>query len=300
MKILISGASGFIGSALTARLTEAGHAVTRLVRREPKPGETEIFWDPAAGHLEPVLLEGFDAVVHLAGESIAQGRWTGAKKARIVESRVRGTELLAAALASLSDGPRVWVSASAIGFYGNRADEELDEESPPGSGFLADVCRRWELATRPAADAGIRVVPLRISMVLSTQGGALRKMLPIFRWGLGGRLGSGQQYMSWITLNDLAEAIRHALLTDSIDGPTNAAAPKAVTNREFTRCLAGSLGRPAWAPAPASALRAMLGEMADELLLSSARVVPRRLLDSGFTFLEGDLEVALQSVLEGG
>jgi len=297
MKTLISGASGLIGSALTAGLAEAGHAVTRLVRREPKPGQPEISWDPAAGRLEPALLEGFDGVVHLAGESIAQGRWTRAKKDRIVESRVRGTELLAAALASLSDGPKVWVSASAIGFYGNRGDEELDERSGPGSGFLADVCRRWELATGPAVEAGIRVVPLRISMVLSTQGGALRKMLPVFRWGLGGRLGSGRQYVSWITLDDLVEAIRHALVTDSVDGPTNASAPEPVTNREFTRALGWVLGRPAWAPVPGFALRTMLGEMADELLLSSARVVPRRLLDSGFAFRSGSLKAALESVL---
>jgi uncharacterized protein (TIGR01777 family) len=298
MKILISGASGLIGSALVGRLAEDGHAVARLVRSPPRPDQSDIQWDPAHGKLDCSALEGFDAVVHLAGENIAQGRWTDAKKARIRDSRVQGTRLLAQTLAGSPRAPKVLVSASAIGFYGNRGDEELDEDSPGGKGFLADVCRAWESAAQPAADAGIRVVNLRFGVVLSAAGGALAKLLPVFRLGLGGPTGSGRQYMSWITLDDLVEVILHVVMTDSLDGPVNAVAPQPVTNRQFARTLGRVLRRPAFFRTPACPLRIMLGEMADELLLSSARVLPRRLLDSGFAFRDPGLEQALARLLK--
>jgi uncharacterized protein (TIGR01777 family) len=295
MKILISGASGLIGSALVRSFCDAGHAVTRLVRRQPGPAEVR--WDPAAGRLDPAGLEGLDAVVHLAGEGIAAGRWTQHRKARIRDSRARGTRLLSQALAGLARRPEVFASASAIGYYGNRGDEPLDEESPPGSGFLAEVCREWEAATEPAAKAGIRVVQLRLGMVLASPGGALARMLPMFRVGLGGRLGDGRQYVSWITLDDVVGAIGHVLATDTLQGPVNLVAPRPVTNRQFTAALARVLRRPALLPAPAFALRILLGQMAEELLLASARVVPRRLLDAGYRFRHEELEAALRHVL---
>lgn len=299
MRILVSGATGLIGSALVRHLTTGGDEVTRLGRSQPRPGEAAIRWDPAAGTLEPADLEGFDAVVHLAGESIAGGRWTAAKKARIRDSRVRGTGLLAESLARSTSPPRVMLSASAIGFYGNRGDEALDEDSPPGSGFLAEVCRDWEAAARPALEAGIRLVHLRTGLVLSPAGGALAKMLLPFRLGLGGRIGGGRQYVSWITLDDEVEAIRHVLLTDSLAGPVNLVAPGPVTNRELTRALGRVLRRPTLLPAPSFALRIMLGEMAGALLLSGARVLPRRLLDAGFRFRDPELEGALERLLAG-
>jgi hypothetical protein len=300
MKILLSGASGFIGSALVAKLASEGHELVRLVRAEPKPGEPEIRWDPAAGRLDPASVEGFDAVVHLAGENIAEGRWTEAKKTRIRESRVRGTELVARTLARLANRPDVLVSASAIGFYGDRGDAELDEGSSRGSGFLCEVCRQWEGASRLAGDAGIRVVQLRTGLVLSASGGGLARMLPMFQLGLGGPLGSGRQYVSWITRDDLVAAVRHVLVTDTLQGPVNAVAPQPVTNREFTRALGRALHRPACVPVPGFVLRAALGEMADELLLASTRVLPRRLLQTGFRFGDGDLQAALRRLLTGG
>lgn len=297
MKILLSGASGFIGSALVAGLGGEGHEVIRLVRAEPRPGEPEIGWDPGAGRLDAASLEGFDAVVHLAGESIAEGRWTRAKKTRIRDSRVRGTELLARTLARVKDRPGVLVSASAIGFYGDRGDQELDEQSPRGNGFVPELCRQWEGASRTAGEVGIRVVQLRMGLVLSPTGGALARMLPAFRLGLGGPLAGGRQYVSWITLDDLADVVRHVLVTDRLQGPVNAVAPQPATNREFARTLGRALGRPAWVPVPRFALRAMLGEMADGLLLASTRVVPRRLLDTGFHFGDADLAGALERLL---
>jgi uncharacterized protein (TIGR01777 family) len=297
MNILVTGSSGLIGSALTGKLTAAGHDVTRLVRSSGAAEHRQIRWDPAAGELDAESLEGFDAVVHLAGESVAAGRWTAAKKERIRSSRVQGTRLLAQTLGRLSRPPRVLVSASAIGYYGHRGDDALDEESPPGSGFLAQVCREWEAAADPARGAGIRVVHPRIGLVLSASGGALAKMLPLFRLGLGGPLGSGRQYVSWITLDDLVAAICHSIATDSLSGPVNAVAPEPATNRQFARALGRALRRPARLPAPAFALRAMLGPMADELLLSSTRVIPRKLTDSGFAFDEPDLELALERLL---
>lgn len=298
MKILISGASGLIGSALVKSCTQAGHEMTRLVRTEPRPGQAELPWDPTAERLDPAGLEGFDAVVHLAGESIAGGRWTRRKKERIRDSRACGTRLLSRTLAQLSAPPAVFASASAIGYYGDRGDETLDEESPPGSGFLGEVCREWEAATQPAAEAGIRVVLLRTGLVLASQGSALAKMLPIFRWGLGGRLGSGRQYMSWITLDDVLGAIDHILQSNTLAGPVNLVAPQPVTNRQFTRTLGQVLHRPALLPAPAVALRAVLEEMANALLLGSARVVPRRLIDSGYEFRDPTLDAAFHRLLD--
>jgi hypothetical protein len=297
MKILITGSSGLIGSAAVKSLTAAGNAVTRLVRHQPPPGEAAIPWEPAAGRLDPARLEGFDAVVHLAGESIARGRWTAKKMARIRSSRIQGTRLLSETLARLSDKPKVLACASAVGYYGDRGAEEVDETSPPGSGFLAAVCREWEAATQPAADAGIRVVQARLGVVLAAEGGALAKMLPAFRLGLGGRLGSGRQYMSWITLDDVLGAIAHVLATDALRGPVNLVAPQPVTNAEFARALARTLRRPALLPVPAFVLRAALGQMAVELLLSGARVVPRRLLDSGYRFCDPQLHAALRHLL---
>ena len=294
MRILVTGSSGFIGSALVSSLTAAGHTVTRLVRREPKDGE--VLWNPATSSIDAAALEGHDAAVHLAGENIA-GRWTPAKKARIKESRVKGTRLLAETLARLTKAPKVLVSASAIGYYGDRGDAVLREESSSGSGFLAEVAREWEAATQPAALKGMRVVNLRIGVVLSPQGGALAQMLLPFKLGLGGKMGTGRQYMSWIALDELVNIIQHALAAETLKGAVNAVSPKPVTNLEFTKTLGRVLGRPTIFPMPAFAARAAFGEMADELLLGSTRVEPGRLVASGYQFRYPDLEGALRHLL---
>jgi len=296
MKIVITGSSGLIGTALIASLTEAGHRVTRLVRSQPRAEAGEAHWDPAAGEMDATALEGQDAVVNLAGATIAE-RWTAAKKARIRDSRIQGTRLLCDALAHLQQLPAVLVNASAIGYYGDRGAERLTEDSPPGSGFLADVCREWEGATAAAAQAGVRVVCLRTGVVLSARGGALAKMLPPFRLGLGGRIGSGTQFMSWIALDDLVGIVRHALATPTLAGPVNAVAPNPVTNQEFTTTLGKVLGRPTPFPVPAFAMRLAFGQMADELLLGSARVEPQRIAASGYSFRFPNLEAALRHVL---
>jgi hypothetical protein len=297
--ILVTGASGLIGSALVPALEAAGARVLRLDRRTgPEPGR--LAWNPDAGAIPRDALEGLDAVVHLAGESIAGGRWTAARKTRLLGSRVDGTRLLCAALAGLERPPRVIVSASASGFYGARGDEVLGEDSPPGRGFLAGLARAWEESTAAAEARGIRVVHLRIAPVLASRGGVLAPMLLPFRLGLGGPFGSGRQWMSWIALDDLLAAIRHLLGDDAARGAVNAAAPGAVTNREFARCLGRVLGRPAFLRAPAVALRVLLGEMADEALLAGARVAPRRLQERGFTFRFPELEPALRHVLGRG
>ncbi len=294
MKVLVTGASGLVGSALVPFLTTDGHSVTRLVRTEPGPGEVR--WKPVAGIIDSDRLEGFDGVVHLAGESIAK-RWSAQQKARIRESRVNGTRLLAEALARLKSPPRVLVCASALGYYGSRGERVLREDSGAGTGFLAEVCQQWEAAADPARQRGIRVAHLRIGIVLSPRGGALKEMLLPFKLGAGGRMGSGKQWWSWIAVDDLAGAIAHALSTESLGGPVNTAAPNPVTNAEFTRTLGGVLGRPTIFPMPAFAARLALGEMADELLLSSARLDAGKLVGSGYRFRYPDLESALRHLL---
>jgi len=297
MRVLLSGSSGLAGSALIPVLTGGGHQVVRLVRSEPRDAVSEVRWDPQAGDIDAAGLKGVEAAVHLAGESIAAGRWTAAKRARILESRVKGTRLLAEALAGLEQRPKVLVSASAVGYYGDRGEETLTEESGSGSAFLSEVCRQWENATEPAVAAGIRVVNLRFGVMLSAIGGALPRLLTPFRLGVGGRLGSGSQYMSWIAIDDVIAAILHVLTTEALRGPVNAVAPQSVTNREFTKTIGRVLGRPTVFPLPAFAARLAFGQMADELLLCSQRVEPAKLLASGYQFRFPELEAALRHIL---
>jgi uncharacterized protein (TIGR01777 family) len=297
MRVLVTGSTGLVGAALVPFLTTGGHGVTRLVRSATRTGEPAISWEPEKESIDPSGLEGFDAVVHLAGESIASGRWTAAKKALIMGSRVQGTRLLCEALSRLGRLPKTLLCASAIGYYGSRGDEVLTEESSPGTGFLAEVCREWQVAAAPAVQAGIRTVFLRIGVILSPLGGALAKMLPPFRIGAGGKVGSGRQYMSWIALDDVVGAICHGLNTDSLQGPVNAVSPHPVTNYEFTKALGRVLRRPTVAPLPAFMARVLFGEMADELLLSSTRVAPTRLLATHYAFRFPDLEGALRYLL---
>jgi uncharacterized protein (TIGR01777 family) len=297
-RVLVTGASGLIGSALVPALEAGGASVLRL-GRGAGPEPWRLTWNPDAGSIPRASLEGLDAVVHLAGESLAAGRWSPARKARLLGSRVGGTRLLCETLAALERPPRVMVSASATGFYGDRGSEVLNEESPPGSGFLAGLARAWEESTTVAEARGVRVVRLRIAPVLAPRGGMLAPLRLPFRLGLGGPLGSGRQWLSWIALDDLVAAIRHLLGHDAVRGAVNAAAPGAVTHREFARNLGRVLGRPAFMRVPAVVLRIILGEMADEALLASTRVEPRRLLESGFTFRYPELEPALRHVLIG-
>ena len=290
-RVLISGASGPIGAALVPSLKPAGMEVVRLVRG-PARNAGQISWEPM-GELAPSAVSGFGAVIHLAGESVV-GRWTQAKKNAIRESRVQGTRSVATALARTEGKPRVFVCASAIGFYGDRGDEVLTEESASGSGFLPEVCLEWEEASRICAGAGIRTVNVRIGLVLSAQGGALAKMLPIFKLGLGGRLGSGRQWWSWIHVDDIVGAIHHAVRTESVAGAVNLVAPNAVRNEEFTKVLGSVLRRPALFPVPGFALRVAFGRTAaNELFLSSQRVTPAKLNSTGYTFRFADLKAAL-------
>lgn len=296
MKIVMSGASGLIGSALTAALSAAGYQVAPLTRHNPAPGQP--FWNPHSQHIDFGLARSMDAVIHLAGENIVSGRWTAAKKARILGSRADGTRLLAEALARLEHRPQVLLVCSAIGYYGSRGEDVLDESAPLGTGFLAEVCRQWEEAAQPARDAGIRVVHMRLGVVLSPRGGALAAMLPLFRLGLGGVIGSGRQYMSWISIDDIIGAVQHLLQHSEIAGPANLVSPQPVTNREFTRTLGRTLHRPTLLPAPMPLLRLALGrEKADTLLLSSVRAEPRALQESGYTFRHPDLATALRHLL---
>jgi uncharacterized protein len=294
--VSVTGSSGMLGSALVTSLIADGHSVIRLIRREPRPGERALRWDPTSGAVDPAAGPALaDAVVHLAGANVAS-RWTDARKRLIRDSRVVTTRRLVETFSRLPRPPSVFVSASAIGYYGHRGDEILTEESGPGTGFLAELAREWEAASAPAIVRGVRVVNLRIGIVLSPARGALAKMLLPFRLGLGGAYGDGGQWMSWIALEDVIGAFRHVLATETLRGPVNAVAPTAVTNAEFTRTLARVLRRPTLLPMPASALRLILGEMA-ELLLSSQRVTPARLQRSGYTFRHPTLEGALRSAL---
>ena len=285
-----------IGHALLTFLAADGHKIVCLTRSAAPAHGRHISWDPVAGIIDAKDLEDFDAVVHLAGESIV-GRWTPEKKARILDSRVKGTRLLCESLAHLRSRPIVLVSASAIGFYGDRGDRVLNEESPAGALFLSEVAKAWEAATEPARRNGIRVVNLRIGFVLSQAGGGLTAMLLPFKLGVGGRVGSGRQYVSWIAIDDVVGAISQAILSDALHGPVNAVAPNPVTNREFTNTLGRVLGRPTIFPLPAFAAHLVMGEMADELLLASTRVEPKRLLATGYEFKFPQLAGALRHVL---
>ncbi len=295
MKIVIAGSSGLVGSALIPVLRSQGHEILRLVRSEPKASD-EIQWNPARRELGLSGIEGVDAIVNLAGENVSAGRWTAARQERIRTSRVDATATLVGLLASLGRKPTVLVNASAVGFYGDRGAEILTEESEPGRGFLAGVCQEWENQAEGAGRAGVRTVRLRFGVILSPKGGALAKMLPVFRLGLGGRLGSGQQWMSWVSLDDAVGAIGHALVNPACSGPVNVVAPGGVTNAEFTTRLGRALRRPAVLPVPAMVLRAVFGRMADEALLASTRVVPRVLERGGFAFQHPELAMALDDL----
>lgn len=309
-RIAITGATGFIGRALVRYLEANGHSTVRISRSAPRPGFDDVQWDPAAGRLDPAPLEGIDAVIHLAGETISE-RWTTAHRRAIRESRIRGTQLLAGTLASLARRPRVLVSASAVGIYGDRGDNVLSEESAigayaaaetsrnAGAAYLAQVGSEWEAAAAPAKDAGIRVVHPRSGVVLGAHGGILSRLLPPFRFGAGGKIGDGRQWTSWIALSDEVRVLEFLVLTESLSGPVNAVAPQPVTNAELSHVLARVLHRPAIATVPAFAARLMFGEMADALLLAGQRVVPRKLLDADFRFDHPTLEDALRAELGG-
>ena len=295
MDVVVSGASGLIGTALKGALEGAGHRMVPMTR---STGADGVHWDPDAGVIDSGGLDGVGAVVHLAGEGIGNKRWNEAQKAKIRDSRVRGTTLLAETLAKLGKPPKVLLSGSAVGFYGDRGDEVLTESSRPGGGFLADLCVAWEAATAPAKESGIRVSHLRTGIVLSGSGGVLPKMLTPFKLGVGGKLGSGKQWMSWISIEDEVGAMVHLLADDTADGPVNLTAPNPVTNGDFTKVLGKALGRPTVVAAPKFGLKAILGpEMAQELLLFSQRALPTRLLDTGYTFKQPDLDGTLRTAL---
>ena len=296
LQIAITGATGLIGRALVPLLAAAGHEVKRLVRSRDRLGPGDVYWNPAAGEIDDDGLDGLDAVVHLAGETVSE-RWTKAHKRAILESRVQGTGLLARTLARLPRPPRVLVSASAVGYYGDGGDRELDESSPTGTDFLAGVARAWEEAAAPAAARGIRVVHPRFGVVLNQSGGALERLLPPFRMGAGGKLSHGRQWMSWISLDDAVGALHFLLATHTLAGPVNVTAPNPVTNADFSHTLGHVLHRPAMATVPALALRLMFGEMADTMLLAGQRVLPRKLLAAGFQFRHPTLEEALRHEL---
>jgi len=298
MKILVSGSHGLVGKALVKSFVADGHEVVSLVRTELAFGAPEIEWHPNQGRLDAQRLNGFDAVIHLAGESIASGRWTDEKKRAIRDSRVLGTTLLSNSLAQLSQPPSVFVSASAIGYYGTRGEQVLTEKSSSGDDFLASVCREWEDATRAAVEKGIRTINARFGIILDRNGGALAKMLPPFRMGFGGRIGDGRQWMSWVALEDIVGALKFVMQDENARGPINFVAPNAVTNAEFTRTLGRVLARPTLFPMPAFAARLAFGEMADALLLGSQRVEPEILEDRGFPFYWPTLEPALRHLLE--
>ena len=293
MNVAITGSTGLVGSALVPFLTTGGHTVRRVVRDPARAAPGDVLWDPARGSIDAAALEGVDAVIHLAGEPVTE-RWTRAHKEAIVASRVQGTRLIAETIARLARPPRVFVSTSAVGIYGDGGSQELDESGPHGRDFLADVAERWEAAAEPARAAGVRTVHPRLGVVLSPRGGALARLLPPFQLGGGGKIGSGKQWMSWISLDDTIGAYHHLLGADALDGPVNVTAPAPVTNEEFSRTLAHVLGRPALVTVPGFALKAMFGEMAEVMLLQGQRVLPRRLLESGFAFRHPTLEEGLR------
>ena len=295
MKIVISGASGLIGTQLVTSLKSSGHEVVQLVRRSAAAGQ--IMWDPKSGKLDPASLEGCDAVIHLSGAGIGDKRWSDAYRKEILDSRTATTLLLANTIASLQRKPSVFLSGSAIGIYGARGDEQLTETSAHGTGFLADVCKQWEAAAKPAIDAGVRTVFLRTGIVLSPKGGALKKLLPLFRLGVGGKFGNGKQWQSWISMDDEVASIIH-LLTANVSGAVNLTAPQPVTNAEFTKVLARVVKRPAIVPVPTFAPKILLGgELADALLFTGQRVIPQALTASGYVFKHSTLESALRSLL---
>ena len=306
MHVAITGASGLLGTALSNVLRAGAHRVTGITRSDPGPGELQ--WSPAEGRIDPAGLRGIDAVVHLAGEkigfadwsprSIAAARWTPEMKRRIIDSRVAGTSLIARTLAGLDDGPRTLVSASAVGYYGDRGDETLTEDSAAGDLFMSRVCQAWESSADPARDAGLRVVHPRMGLIQTPEDGALQRSLPVFRLGLGGRFGSGRQWWSWVMLEDVIGVLVHALTDDGVQGPVNVTAPEPVTNATYTRVLGRVLGRPAVLPIPEFGPRLVFGEMAHELLYVSARVLPAATLATGYRFRYTDLETGLRSVLK--
>jgi uncharacterized protein (TIGR01777 family) len=295
MKVLIAGASGLVGSALIPALEAEGADVTRLVRTSAGAGEIE--WHPNNDQIDASKLEGFDAIMNFAGENIAGGRWTDDQKRKIHDSRVNGTHLLSEAIAGLKQQPKVFLCASATGIYGDRDDETLDEQSDSGGGFLAGVCREWEQATEPAAAAGVRTVNLRFGPIIAREGGMLAKLLTPFKMGMGGKVGSGKQYISWVAIDDAVGAIKLALKDESIRGPLNIVSPHPVTNEEFTKTLGHVLSRPTALSVPAFAARLAFGEMADEMLLTSQRVIPKRLNDAGYEFEYPELESAFRKYL---
>lgn len=297
MKIVISGSTGLIGSALTRALLDDGHTVTRLVRPGGPIGAGTIAWDPDRGVLDSAALENFDAVVHLSGQNLASVKWTDENKKKLVESRTRSTRLLCGRLLQLNHPPRIVIMASASGYYGNRKDEKLTEQSNPGTGFLAELTREWEKASDALTDNGIRLVRLRLGVVLASQGGALPRMVKPFKMGLGGKIGNGRQYISWVGLDDVVGIVKFILDNEHIRGAVNAVAPTPVTNQDFTKALAEVLNRPAVATIPAFALRLMYGEMADETLLSSTRVIPKVLQDAKYEFTDFELKKTLKKYI---
>ena len=295
MKVLITGSSGLVGSALTDFFVANGDEVIRLLRRSA-PADSPV-WDPENGEIDLAGVRDISAVVHLAGDNLGEGRWNDRKKNSILNSRVKGTQLLSEFFAATEHKPNVIVSASAVGYYGNRGEKRVDEASEPGKGFLADVCRQWEEATASAVDVGIRVANLRLGLILSAEGGALKKMLLPFRIGLGGVIGSGKQYMSWVSIDDVIGTIQHIIAKEALCGPVNLVSPNSVSNREFTKTLGQVLNRPTIFPMPAFAARIAFGEMADELLLSSTRVIPKKLMDNGYEFRHPELGGAFEHLL---
>ena len=298
MKVLVSGSTGLVGEAVVKAFLDGGHDVVRLVRRRISVSKTALFWDPAAGTRDPAALAGVDVVIHLGGDNIADGRWTDEKKARIRDSRVNSTKLLADTMAKVERPPKTFLCASAIGFYGDRGNETLDERSSAGTGFLPEVCQAWEAACQPARDKGVRVVNLRFGIILSPDGGPLANMLKPFKLGVGGKIGTGEQYYSWISLTDAVRAIEFLTDMPELEGPVNVVSPNPVTNLKFTKALGAALSRPTVLPMPAFAARLAFGEMADGLLLASARVIPDKLRDSTFTFQHEQLGPCLRAMLK--